>query len=730
MSATEHYVPAQSTGDDSDCLNVAKPDHVSARGSHRRGVWTEPAFVENGNCKHAAGIDVSPVSFQLRGWIGQVIKRFVENYGVVTLFRHPRRRICNNVATTGCGIDSGVGRIGERVAKQGVTATNVENRTAGRNKAGKNFEAAGVWPNTKIAAPIHHGLHVAVLLLCAVIVHGAVLPTESQPPAGTWAAAGVPGGIPTGRTVHSILTSTGDATDRSAAIQAALNACPSGQSVRLSNGTYRVNSGFDIPNGVEIFGDGPTQTILDIRGGVYSGVNLNDGWPNPSSDNIVTSETTAGTTTFTIADTSGFTAGRMVRIEIEDQRDNTAVQAGAVPVIKTDDPPGYNRSQITRLVSKTGTTLTVSPGLYRTVDSGLEVRIKASAGEFAGVGIRDMQLDFSNGSVTFGVWFQSVRDSWIYNCRIIQPGNYGIFFMSVFRSTVKRNHVSSLGGGGSNGANLLFGSLGDGACAILVEDNIFEKCFPNIEVNFGSAGNVFAYNYCFDSSSSGGGNGGSIFSNHGPHNYFNLYEGNIAPSLENDGYFGSTSEDTVLRNHFTGVNPGVDDRGGMILKRFTRRYQVIGNLFLGDEDPYSEVGTPNIGNGSSTGTAQPTIGDFWADWPDEATVDGYQELDLDVAASSVFKGNYYDGSIISGESLGGDTIATSLYLSEKPSWFFDREWPPIVTTGTPNTNHNAIPAGYRFLNAGADPPSEGEPSTSNPRTIGGVFHATGNFRLQ
>ncbi len=61
-----------------------------------------------------------------------------------------------------------------------------------------------------------------------------------------------------------------------------------------------------------------------------------------------------------------------------------------------------------------------------------------------------------------------------------------------------------------------------------------------MEINYGSCGNVFAYNFCYDSSSYGV-VGGSIDSNHGPHNSYNLYEGNIAPNIQSDGYFGSAS---------------------------------------------------------------------------------------------------------------------------------------------------------------------------------------------
>ncbi len=107
-----------------------------------------------------------------------------------------------------------------------------------------------------------------------------------------------------------------------------------------------------------------------------------------------------------------------------------------------------------------------------------------------------------------------------------------------------------------------------------------------MEINFGSCGNVFAYNFCYDSSSYGV-VGCSIDSNHGPHSSYNLYEGNIAPNIQSDGYFGSASDDTVFRNWFFGTAPGVTTvvngstvlaaREPVLLQRFTRNYNVIGN---------------------------------------------------------------------------------------------------------------------------------------------------------
>ena len=228
-----------------------------------------------------------------------------------------------------------------------------------------------------------------------------------------------------------------------------------------------------------------------------------------------------------------------------------------------------------------------------------------------------------------------------------------------------------------------------------------------------------------------------------------------------------------------------------------RNFSVVGNI-LGSAkhaggrcDSY---GQPNIGNGESGGTAQPSTGDYWDDWrPTTGTtirgtltartddfhggitlssgklisgtipsnlagggyctvhmgkgrsvrqrvvaVDsspwqvklpplntpvriepgsgGYQELDLDVEATTLKKANaYMPVGIPSAESLGGTALPPSLYLLAKPIWFGHLSWPPF-DPGAPNLNYEAIPAGYRFMR-GVDPPGTGASAPQMPTSL-------------
>jgi hypothetical protein len=63
-----------------------------------------------------------------------------------------------------------------------------------------------------------------------------------------------------------------------------------------------------------------------------------------------------------------------------------------------------------------------------------------------------------------------------------------------------------------------------------------------------SAGNVVAYNY-FSGHAPGF---WDISFNHSAHNMLNLVEGNILDDYKDDGYFGSGSHNTLLRNVIRG----------------------------------------------------------------------------------------------------------------------------------------------------------------------------------
>ncbi len=542
------------------------------------------------------------------------------------------------------------------------------------------------------------------LTLAAVISRAELIPANRL---FNWQAGvnvGVPGGIPTSRTTVINVTSapynadnTGS-TDASSAINSAIGAAGPGTIVYLPAGTYRILYGLSLRNRSDITlrGAGPAQTILDVQvfygAAIFAGADTQ--WPDNYNTGgaAITAGLVQGTTTITVSDPSLFVVGDIAIL--------TESNDPTLPVV---DVNAHNRSrgQLSRVTAKNGSNLTLFPALHWTLGSGRSPKAHPLLAKVANVGIEDLTVNLTNTTSPFGICLQQADRCWIKNANINGQSNYGIYMLYAFESEVRHCDIRNRKTGGTNGAGILM----ERSTSTLMEDNILVGVFPHMEVNFMSTGNVFAYNFCEDSSVYGM-VGCSIDSNHGPHNSFNLYEGNIAPNIQCDGYFGSTSDDTVFRNWFHGTSPTADNRQPVLLQRFTRNYSLVGNILGKTGQSYPGIysfGLPNMGNSGSTGTAQLSQGDFWADWGGDPGASGFQELDLDVQATTILKANYNTvaGGIPANESLGSDTLPVSLYRSSKPVWFGSLTW-PAFNPFSPNQNIQAIPAGYRYVN-GSDP---------------------------
>ena len=590
---------------------------------------------------------------------------------------------------------------------------------------------------------------------------------------------GVPGGIPTNRTNLIDVTqapynadNTG-ASDATAAIRSAIAAAQTNDVVYLPAGTYKVSAisiyGNSRKSNITLRGSGMDETIIKCSNGstclqIGSGSDWN--WPRPSTNNLVTAGKQKGSTSLTLEDATPFSVGQLIRIQAGNDK--------SIPIISVS---GYDwmRKQMTQIIGKNGNTITISPGLYSDF-SNVDVRVKYAQQRVDGVGVEDLTIDGREGnSFQYGIWFEQTVGSWVKNVRVVGSKNYSLFFQDSLLCEVRHSYLDELNHAGSNGAGLLMNTTS----GCLIEDNIMVEAFPVIEVNHGSSGNVFGYNFINNADGLIG-----IDTNHGPQPEYNLYEGNIAHNLMSDGYFGGSSNDTIFRNWMTGLAYPGRKTWCISLKRLTRNYSMVGNILGTTGQHTSECdsyGQPNIGNGGSSGTAQLSAGDSWQDWDpvlgttnirgtlttrtdnyhgvitlssgvvtrssnifppsigwmtvsavngNEVSIDtspwqvalpqvtgteieiwpgpgGFQELDLDVEATTLKKVNYSpaSGGIRSGEALsGGEILPNSLYYSSKPLWFGSFAWPPF-NPNSPNESYDAIPASYRYFHLDSELPS-------------------------
>lgn len=456
----------------------------------------------------------------------------------------------------------------------------------------------------------------------AATAHAELLPSARRVDWTANVSVGVPGGIPNRTKLVDVTLSpyhadkTG-ATNASAAIQAAVNGAKAGDVVYLPAGIYRIDTpvfiGHD-KDGITVRGAGMEATVLDVRTNTAFSVGSESDyqWVWPSSNNRITGGLTKGSSTISIDSTSAFSVGQIVQIAFDNVTSDELIRAGETPTISVG---GYSslRKQKTRITAKTGNTLSIFPALYYAPPSGLSARVNVAQLQTDYVGLEDFSIDGAKGSMIFPIMFSQCYASWIKGVKVINTYNYGMYITDSLNCEVRECHIRDRKVGGSNGAGILVGAV----AACLFENNVVLGIFPAIEVNSSCMGNVFAYNVLENSI------GGTLNTNHGPHNSFNLYEGNVSPNMQSDGYFGGASDDTFFRNWFHGTNLSRTLRTSKVsLNRFTRNYSFIGNI-IGDPgsggEPYS-FGNPNMGNSMYEGTARPKSGQFWRDWKAKGTL--------------------------------------------------------------------------------------------------------------
>lgn len=502
-----------------------------------------------------------------------------------------------------------------------------------------------------------------ILVLSALSAHGGLVPPDRLANWVPGTGVGVPGGIPTATKIFRTITSTGDATDRKAEIQSAIDAAAlvyaanpvkgNIQVVLLGPGNYWLSAGVGMTkdsihndSGVVLRGAGDStilQPHFDTGGAFGVGTGSSFDWPRgdggltggTDSGNAVRAGRTKGSTKITVGDTSTY-VGDGYLMEFQFTEDET------LPVVNTlgykllpARSDGYavqgQRKQVVRTVSHTATTITFAPALaddFTNVDA--LVHVMQYHVEWAG--FENFSVDCTNTATVAVSGMGNAFACWIKGVRILGPSNgpnnYPMSLGQCVNCEIRKCRLDGIRppGGRSNCSGILFNDV----TACLIEDNILIDCTPLFEINGGCIGNVFAYNYMSCPTYAVG----WLDANHAPHNSFNLFEGNVCDVFTTDNYFGSVSHDTVYRNWFSGQNTsgaGPDQlhftSAPLQLKRFTRKYSVVGNILgtpgwtmtygspadtsaLGGLVGHGmRLGDPNIGNLSNNGGKAPA-------WPD------------------------------------------------------------------------------------------------------------------
>ena len=391
-----------------------------------------------------------------------------------------------------------------------------------------------------------------------------------------WTHAGVQGGIPARTTVCATIDASkfGSGTsDATSAIQAALDACPKGQTVSLSQGKFLVSTHVHVPSNVTLRGAGANKTILDAHGSDSGVVMIGNDWPSEDAfahPTDVTAGATRGSTSLTLSASSGVAVGSLLVVSELNDPAFVTIHGGEGDCTWCGNPGETGtraRGQIVEVTAVSGTSVTIDPPLYSDYSHTPQVVPFIAA---SSAGVEDLQVYANKTGYHASFYLSSCKGCWVKG---VESNYTDGDFVEVFfglHDEVRDSYFSNAYSHGPGGTDSdIFLALK--TSETLVENNIVERSHVAVMLNWGAAGNVVAYNYttgAFFTNAATPGYGNPIaggIDTHGAHPQFNLYEGNVLEVLAQDEIWGSSSHNTAFRNWAVGTSrvcsPTNDTRG-------------------------------------------------------------------------------------------------------------------------------------------------------------------------
>jgi len=484
-------------------------------------------------------------------------------------------------------------------------------------------------------------------------------------------------------------------TDDTAAIRAAVTACPAGQAVLLPQGTYKISGTISIGKGIVVRGEGPDKTrVIQYASSHIFRI-------SGSSASSVTDVLTGyekGSDTITVAGGSAFRAGDVVSIdELNDPSLVTSTGTGGT--CRWCGRYGVNGTRAmgeTKLVAAVvGNTVRFVRPLHFTYKAELLPQlVRLSGSPVRNAGIEALYMESADGT-TDGhsvfmagcvyCWVKGVESANTSKKHVeLQYGTYGNEVRDSYFHDAK-SFTSDRG----YGVNVSLGSSDN-----LIENNVLYHLHYAVALEAGGAGNVIAYNYQERTEHYERDWFIQSMGTHGAHSYMNLWEGNVAGMIDFDNYWGSGSHQVVFRNHLTRENPGEPVDANLIAA-------------IVDANNYYDTFVGNIlGTPGCPGVVEqiPYVDSYmnpvlWKIGYNCCSATGYPS-DATTGATLVRHGNYdyVTNGLTWAPNIPDHNLPDSLYLSSKPAWFGSLTWPPFAAE-RPGFNPavlNKIPAQVRF----------------------------------
>jgi hypothetical protein len=531
----------------------------------------------------------------------------------------------------------------------------------------------------------------------------------------TWRGnVGVTSDIPSRNTVFRSLRPSGG--NDTAAIQAALNSCPTGQVVFLSHGTFSITRPISVKSGVTLRGAGMGTTIIKgapgMTGGYLVGI-YNTGFFEGAPIGI-TAGLAKGSLTITTTAPHGWSEGDLIVIDqLNDPSGTPPVTNVGVGTSSWDGRTG-NRSlgQVSRIKAVTATTATLEIPLYWNYDGRLAPMATKLHQITRDAGVEELTIDNSlsgsanqvdNGGT---VVMRGTTNCWLLRVEVIGSWQSSVRVNAAYRNTMRSCKLhegvpARPATGPQYGTSRAYGFfINPYASANLFENNEIYHLVSPFLIAGAISGNVIAYNYMPDPYYTDGNWIQVTIGFHGPHPMMNLIEGNYSVGrIAPDNYWGSSSHNTFFRNRNMLPAGKTGAPWNLDLQYHAQFYNVVGNVIgsPGAENAYELHDKDLAGQRAVYRFGYTSDGDGTAAGNDPqvyATVLRHGNWD------SVHKSILWNGS-------DDRRLPASLYLTNKPKWWGSTRWPAIgpdlspmypadpgAGNGTPWTP-SAIPPGSR-----------------------------------
>jgi len=531
-----------------------------------------------------------------------------------------------------------------------------------------------------------------------------VMPPERRT---TW-NPGIPGGIPARTTVCATVSAAAygnGVMDATAGIQAAIDACPPDEVVRLSAGEFAVN-GTDpirIKKGIVLRGAGASQTRLTKTTTTANPLILiGERWLQEAGSVDLTADAPKGATSVQVKSTAGFSVGQLV--VVDETTDDSYVYWGTNAAVAPGGPgrgwfTRYDRpvGQMLEIASISGNAVSFTTPLHIAFDTAHRAQITRYTIPYGAkyAGVEDLYV---RGGQDDNVTLRFALNSWVKGVESDWSMGDSFALDSCLRCVLRDSYAHDTPNPYPGGAGYML-SLATYTADSLVENNIFMNGNKVMVMRASGGGNVIAYNY-FDNGHIGNDLGWmetGLNASHLTCPHFELFEGNQAFNIDGDDTWGGAVYNTFFRNHATGKRRSyadINSRRAIGLMYGHYWYSFVGNV-LGTPDqqpaPYSGFAYEDLYPWENDPIGLWRLGYTPQDWkapPDARVVSTtHRHANFDYATNAV-------------QWAGGfeQALPNSFYLSAKPAFFGDNPWPWVDATGT--VKLHTLPARARY-DAGA-----------------------------